>query len=79
LLRLRIRTEWRVGNHHEVERLALRTTAHARRLGVDLSDETVTLLQEVMEGRIRARGIASDPREPHPNVQWRPAESPKRG
>ncbi|WP_036920995.1 LysM peptidoglycan-binding domain-containing protein [Propionicicella superfundia] len=57
LLCARIRTERRAGNHREVERLALKTTAHARRLGVDLRTDTVRLLQEVMEGRIRARTI----------------------
>lgn len=57
LLCLRIRTEHRAGNHREVERLVLRITAHARRLGVDLDDGTVRLLQEVMEGQIRARTV----------------------
>lgn len=55
LLRARISAENRAGNRAEVERLALRLTRHARTLGVDLDDETVFLLQEVMEGRPRAR------------------------
>lgn len=57
LMCARIRVERHAGNHREVERLALKTTAHARRLGVDLNAETVRLIQEVMEGRIRARTI----------------------
>lgn len=59
LLCARIRTERRAGNHREVERLALKTTAHARRLGIDLRTDTVLLLQEVMEGRIRARSVTN--------------------
>lgn len=55
LLRARINAENRAGNRAEVERLALRLTRHARTLGVDLDDDTVFLLQEVMEGRPRAR------------------------
>lgn len=55
LMGLRIMTEHRAGNHQEVERLVLHLTRSARAIGVDLSDETVTLLQEVMEGRARAR------------------------
>ncbi len=56
---LRIRTEHRAGNRREVERLVLRITGHARRLGVDLDDDTVLLLQEVMEGHIRARTVTA--------------------
>lgn len=55
LMGLRILTEHRAGNHPEVERLVLHLTRSARAIGVDLADETVTLLQEVMEGRARAR------------------------
>lgn len=55
LICARIRTEHRAGNRQEVERLVLRLTTHARRLGVDLDPATVTLLQEVIEGRLRAR------------------------
>ena len=55
LLVARIRTEHQAGNRAEVERLTLQFAAHARQLGVDLAPETVRLLQEVMEGRVRAR------------------------
>ncbi|MDK9299490.1 LysM peptidoglycan-binding domain-containing protein [Propionibacterium freudenreichii] len=55
LLRLRLRSEHLAGNRFEVERLVLHITRHARLLGVDLQDETVELLQEVMEGQARAR------------------------
>lgn len=55
LLCERIRTEHLAGNRSEVERLVLHVTRSARILGVDLADETVTLLQEVMEGRRRAQ------------------------
>lgn len=54
LMRARIRTEHLAGNRPEVERLVLQVTRQARTLGVDLDDETVTLVQEVMEGRRRA-------------------------
>jgi hypothetical protein len=39
----------------ETERLTLQLAAQARTLGVDLDDETVMLLQQVMEGQVRAR------------------------
>ncbi|CAA9288420.1 MAG: CBM50 [uncultured Friedmanniella sp.] len=55
LLAARIRTEHRAGNTAETERLTLQLAAQARRLGVDLDPATVTLLQEVVEGRVRAR------------------------
>ncbi|SER96565.1 LysM domain-containing protein [Propionibacterium cyclohexanicum] len=55
LLCMRLRTEHLAGNRLEVEGLVLRITRHARLLGVDLLDTTVQLLQEVMEGRARAR------------------------
>lgn len=55
LMGVRLRTEHLAGNRHEVERLVLHITRHARQMGVDLMDDTVRLLQEVMEGRARAR------------------------
>ena len=55
LLATRIRTEHLAGNPAETERLTLQLAAQARRLGVDLDPATVVLLQEVMEGRVRAR------------------------
>lgn len=55
LLALRIRTEHQAGNGAETERLTLQLAAQARSLGVDLDFETVVLMQEVMEGRVRSR------------------------
>jgi hypothetical protein len=55
LLVARIKTEHRAGNYPEVERLTLQLAAHARTLEVDLQPETVDVLQEMMEGRVRAR------------------------
>ena len=55
LLAVRIRTEHAAGNVPETERLTLQLAAQARTLGVDLNDETVMLLQQVMEGQVRAR------------------------
>jgi len=55
LLAVRIRTEHAAGNLPETERLTLQLAAQARTLGVDLNDETVMLLQQVMEGQVRAR------------------------
>jgi hypothetical protein len=55
LLAVRIRTEHQAGNVAETERLTLQLAAQARTLGVDLHPETVTLLQRVMEGQVRAR------------------------
>jgi LysM domain len=55
LMAARIRTEHRAGNVPETERLALQVSAQARSLGLDLDPETVILLQEVIEGRVRAR------------------------
>ncbi|OYO16596.1 hypothetical protein CGZ93_17705 [Enemella dayhoffiae] len=55
LLCARVRTEHRANNVTEVERLALRMVRHARRLNVDLDEETVELLQQVMEGQPRGR------------------------
>jgi hypothetical protein len=60
LLCARIRTEHRAGRTAEVERLVRRVAAQARTLGIDLDADTVILLQQVMEGRVRARtGTAS--------------------
>lgn len=58
LLAARVRVEHRAGNTSEVERLALRLVRSARKLNVDLTDETVTLLQEVMEGHPRSLTIS---------------------
>jgi len=55
LLAARIRTEHAAGNTAETERLTLQLAAHARTLGVDLNEETVLLLQQVVEGQVRAR------------------------
>ena len=55
LLVARIRTEHLAGNPVEIERLTRQLAAQARTLGVDLAPETVTVLQQVMEGRVRAR------------------------
>lgn len=55
LVCMRIRTEHQAGNPAEVERLALQLSAHSRALGVDLHPDTVDLLQQVMEGGLRAR------------------------
>jgi phage tail protein X len=55
LIGARIRTEYQAGNAAEVERLALQLAAQGRALGVDLHPDTVDLLQQVMEGRLRAR------------------------
>src|SRR5215203_2685348 len=55
LMVARIRTEHQAGNMAETERLTLQVAAHARHLDVDLDPETVMLLQEVMEGQVRAR------------------------
>lgn len=57
LLVARVRIEHRAGNRSEVERLALRLVRSARKLNVDLAEDTVTLLQEVMEGQPRAREL----------------------
>lgn len=53
----KIRIAHLAGDHSEVERLVFVLTRLARRLGVDLAEETVVLLQEVMEGRPRARVV----------------------
>lgn len=51
----RIRTEHRAGSSAEVERLVLQVQGRARSLGVDLGDDTVDLMQRVLEGGLRAR------------------------
>jgi hypothetical protein len=55
LVAARIRTEHTAGNVAETERLALQLAAQARTLGVDLDPDTVSLLQRVVEGQVRAR------------------------
>ena len=55
LLAGRIRTEHLAGNAADTERLTLQLAAQARTLGLDLDPETVILLQQVVEGRVRAR------------------------
>jgi hypothetical protein len=50
-----LRAEHLAGNRPEAERLVLQITRTARQTSTDLTDETVALLQEVMEGRRRAR------------------------
>ncbi|MGI8459414.1 MAG: LysM peptidoglycan-binding domain-containing protein [Propionibacteriaceae bacterium] len=55
LLCARIRTEHQAGHTAEVERLALRVAGQARALAIDLDPDTVILLQQVLEGRVRAR------------------------
>ena len=55
LLGERIRTEHAAGRSDEVARLVDRVVRTARRFGLDLLPETVELLQEVVEGRRRAR------------------------
>lgn len=55
LLGERIRAEQAAGRYDEVERLVGRLHRQSRLLGVDLLDETVDLIQETVEGRLRAR------------------------
>ncbi|MGO4957624.1 LysM peptidoglycan-binding domain-containing protein [Luteococcus sp. Sow4_B9] len=55
LMQARLSTEHAAGNQHEVERLVLQVTRQARNLGIDLREDTVALIQEVMEGRRRAQ------------------------
>jgi hypothetical protein len=52
-----VRVEHRAGNRSEVERLALRLVRSARELNIDLAEETVTLLQDVLEGHPRSRTV----------------------
>ena len=58
LLAVCVRIEHMAGNRTEVERLAMHITRTASRMGYDLPDETVLLLQEVLEGGQRARQAA---------------------
>lgn len=51
----RIRTERRAGRLDDVRRLVERVTRTTQSLGLDLLPETVDVLQEVMEGQVRAR------------------------
>ncbi|AXE37285.1 LysM peptidoglycan-binding domain-containing protein [Acidipropionibacterium virtanenii] len=53
----KIRVAHLADDSSEVERLVYVLTRLARRLGVDLAEETVVLLQEVMEGQARARVV----------------------
>lgn len=55
LLGVQIRIADANGDRALVDQLVLRLTRRARMLGIDLADETVTLLQEVVEGRARLR------------------------
>lgn len=57
LLAARVEAEYRAGNQPEVDRLAARITNQARELDVSLHDETVLLLQSVLEGEPRARRV----------------------
>ena len=55
LMGIKIKVAHLTGDHAEVDRLRLHLTRHARLVGVDLLEETVTLLQEVVEGQARSR------------------------
>ena len=57
LLAARMEAEYLDGNQQEVDRLAGRITDQARNLDVSLREETVSLLQTVLEGGPRARQI----------------------
>lgn len=57
LMGVKVRVAHLTGNRAEVERLALQITRQARQVGMDLHEETVLLLQEVMEGRTRGRQV----------------------
>lgn len=57
LLACRLEAEHRAGNTREVRRLARRMADRARELDVPLSSQSVTLLQEVLEGRRRASSL----------------------
>ncbi|MGJ6981659.1 LysM peptidoglycan-binding domain-containing protein [Aestuariimicrobium soli] len=50
-----IRTEHRAGNQTEAERYVMHLTKHARTSGHDLRADTVELIQQVIEGRLRNR------------------------
>lgn len=55
LLATQIRIADTRGDRAKVDELVLRLTRRARMLGIDLAEETVTCLQEVVEGRARLR------------------------
>lgn len=55
LLGAQIRLAHARGDRSTLDQLVLQITRQARQLGTDLADETVTLLQEVVEGRARQR------------------------
>ncbi|MEA5153290.1 LysM peptidoglycan-binding domain-containing protein [Raineyella sp.] len=55
LLRRLLVAEHRSGNTREVERLVFTLNKQAHTLGIDLLPETVSLMQEVLEGGIRIR------------------------
>ena len=55
LLGERIRTEQAAGRVDEVDRLVQRVYHQARQLGSDLLPETIDLIQECVEGQLRAR------------------------
>ncbi len=55
LLGVQIQIAHASGDRAQVDRLVLQLTRRARMQGIDLADETVTLLQEVVEGRARLR------------------------
>lgn len=57
LLVARIKLADELDDRGEVERLVYVLSRQARRLGVDLSEETISVLQEVMEGHVRARVV----------------------
>lgn len=61
LLRQLLVAEHRSGNTREVERLVFTLNRQAHTLGIDLLPETVTTMQEVLEGGIRIRS-AGGPR-----------------
>ncbi len=59
LLRQKLRGAQLAGDSDSVARLAKQLTNHARRLGVDLDAETVVVIQQAVEGRLRQRAIPS--------------------
>ncbi len=59
LLRQKLRAAQLAGDSDSVTRLAKQLTDHARQLGVDLDTETVVVIQQAVEGRLRQRAIPS--------------------
>lgn len=57
LLAALARVEHHCGNGDEVKRIIMQLTRTARLTGVDLQERTVGMLQEVLEGRRRAREV----------------------